>query len=342
MSDNPRNNDEYASPVPRAVREQAERAEQLARELGAANVADAPEGGREQEGGDETPSSPPEHQDAERREPEEHRPSQREPDEESWRQRFNTLQGKYDNEVPQLYGQIRNLTNILTSMQNAPPPPPPPAPVTPQITEEDREMWGDDLPQAVSRWVGNAQDERIRQLEAQVHYLTGGQQRVDTSLTQQSVMSQLDMDPDLAGRWRQLNDAPAFLSWLSELDQFSARPRIELLREAYAQGDARRTGQFFKTYLAEHTAPPGSRVPAHTNGSAMAGRVRLEELAAPGRAAASGTNGGASPERRMWTNREIGAFYRDVQRGVYRSRQAEKDRIEADILAAASEGRVTQ
>jgi hypothetical protein len=334
MSDN----SEYAAPVPRAVREQAERAEQLARELGSANVADAPDEGREQ-GGDGTPSSPPEHQ-----EPDDQRAPVREPEDESWRQRFNTLQGKYDNEVPQLYGQIRNLTNLITSMQNAAPPPqpPPPPPVAPQITDEDREMWGDDLPNAVSRWVGNPQDDRIRSLEAQVQYLAGGQQRVDTSLTQQSVMSQLDMDPDLTGRWRQLNDAPAFLSWLSELDQFSARPRIELLREAYAQGDANRTGRFFKSYLAEHTAPPGSRAPAHTQLNGSAGRMRLEELAAPGRAAASGTNGGASPERRMWTNREIGAFYRDVQRGVYRTRQADKDRIEADILAAASEGRVTQ
>ena len=339
MSDN----SDYAPSVPRAVREQAERADQLARELGAANVTDAPDEGREQ-GGDGTPPSPPEQQE-ERREPEEYRPSQQDPEEETWRQRFNTLQGKFDAEVPQLYGQIRNLTNLIASMQQAPQaPPPPPAPVTPQITDEDREMWGDDLPNAVSRWVGSAQDDRIRQLEAQVQYLTGGQQRVDTSLTQHSVMSQLDMDPDLNGRWRQLNEDPRYLQWLSEVDSFSARPRIELLREAYGQGDANRTGRFFKSYLAEHTAPPVARAPSHTmqNGSAPAGRMRLEELAAPGRAAASGTNGGASPERRMWTNREIGAFYRDVQRGVYRSRQADKDRIEADILAAASEGRVTQ
>jgi len=340
MSDNTRNNDEYASPIPRAVREQAERADQLARELGAANVSDAPEGEREQ-GGDGTPPSPPEQQELD-----DQRAPVREPEDESWRQRFNTLQGKYDAEVPQLYGQIRNLTNLITSMQNAPAPapPPPPAPAAPQITDEDREMWGDDLPQAVSRWVGGAASEEVRQLRAEVEYLKGGQQRHDVSLTQHSVMSQLDMDPDLAGRWRQLNDDPRYLQWLSEIDQFSARPRLELLREAYGQGDANRTGRFFKTYLAEHTAPPASRVPPHTmqNGSAPAGRMRLEELAAPGRAAASGTNGGASPERRMWTNREIGAFYRDVQRGVYRSRQADKDRIEADILAAASEGRVFQ
>lgn len=336
MSDNTRNNDEYASPIPRAVREQAERADQLARELGSANVSDAAEGEREQGGGG-TPPPPPEHQ-----EPEDQRAPVREPEE--WEQRYRTLQGKYDSEMGHMRGQLASMERLIASMQTAPSPaaPAPPQPAAPPITDEDREMWGDDLPQAVSRWVGSANSDEIRQLRAEVEYLKGGQQRTDVSLTQHSVMSQLDMDPDLAGRWRQLNDDPRYLQWLSGIDDFSARPRLELLREAYAQGDANRTGRFFKSYLAEHTAPPASRVPPHTNGSAMAGRMRLEELAAPGRAAASGTNGGASPERRMWTNREIGAFYRDVQRGVYRSRQADKDRIEADILAAASEGRVTQ
>jgi hypothetical protein len=192
--------------------------------------------------------------------------------------------------------------------------------------------------------VGSATSEEVRQLRAEIEHLRGSQHRTDVSLTQQSVMSQLDMDPDLAGRWRQLNNDNDYLQWLSEIDSFSARPRIELLREAYDQGDAIRTGRFFKSYLAEHTAPPAARAPAHTvqNGSVPAGRMRLEELAAPGRVAASGTNGGASPERRMWTNREIGAFYRDVQRGVFRGRQADKDRIEQDIIDAASEGRVTQ
>lgn len=341
MSDN----SEYASPIPRAVREQAERADQLARELGAANVPDAPPSaspdGGGQQGGGETPSPPPEPQ----REPDEQRPPpMREPDDE-WQQRYRTLQGKYDSEMGHMRGQLASMQNLIASMNTAPPAPaPPPASVEPQVTDEDREMWGDDLPNAVSRWVGQTQEGRFRQLEAQISQLSGGQQRHDATLTQHSVMSQLDMDPDLAGRWRQLNEDNSFLQWLSEIDQFSARPRIELLREAYAQGDANRTGRFFKSYLAEHTAPPASRAPSHTmqNGSAPAGRMRLEELAAPGRAAASGTNGGASPERRIWTNREIGAFYRDVQRGAFRGREADKDRIERDIVAAASEGRVTQ
>jgi len=346
MSDN----SEYAAPVPRAVREQAERAEQLARELGAVNVPDDPSsvspGGEGQEGGDGTPPSPPEEQEYQEP-PDDYRQPVREPD--SYEQRYRTLQGKYDREMGELRGQLTSMQHLIATMNAAPPPPSAPPPyVEPMVTQEDREMWGDELPGAVSRWVGNAQEQRFRQLEADLHQLRGGQQRHDTTLTQHSVMAQLDMDPDLAGRWRALNENTEFHNWLSEADPFSGRLRMELLREAYAQGDAHRTGYFFRTYLAEHTAPPARpTTPIHTgqNGyaSRSAGSMRLEDLAAPGRASGSGTNGGASQERgRMWTNREIGAFYRDVQRGVFRGRDADKTRIEQDIITAASEGRVTQ
>jgi hypothetical protein len=44
----------------------------------------------------------------------------------------------------------------------------------------------------------------------------------------------------------------------------------------------------------------------------------------------------------VWTNTEISAFYRDVTAGKYRSREADRVRIETDIISAASEGRVRQ
>jgi hypothetical protein len=239
---------------------------------------------------------------------------------------------------------------IIAAMQNAPPPErapaPPPRPVEPIVTPEDRDMWGEELPEAVNRWVGHQNEERFQRLEAQLDQLRGGQQRQDVTLTQHSVQSQLDMDPELSGRWRQLNDDPRFLQWVSEVDPFSGQPRVVLLRDAYARGDAYRTGAFFKSYLVEHTAPPVPTTAPHTgmNGRTVqpAGQTRLAQLAAPGRAAASGTNGGASPEKRIWTNREIGAFYRDVQRGLYRGREADQARTEQEIATAASEGRVTQ
>jgi hypothetical protein len=43
----------------------------------------------------------------------------------------------------------------------------------------------------------------------------------------------------------------------------------------------------------------------------------------------------------MWSQAEITAFYRDVQRGVYRGREPERLALEADLIAAPMEGRLT-
>ena len=45
--------------------------------------------------------------------------------------------------------------------------------------------------------------------------------------------------------------------------------------------------------------------------------------------------------RKAWTQDEIQAFYRDVNRGVYRNKPDEKDRIEADIFLAQSKNLIT-
>ena len=96
MSDN----SDYQPPIPAAVRRAAARAEELAREQGAANTQPDPEGAPAEavpEGGDggsvPAPPSPlPEPQ------PQPETQSD-DPNSYSWRQRFNTLQGKFDAEV---------------------------------------------------------------------------------------------------------------------------------------------------------------------------------------------------------------------------------------------------
>jgi hypothetical protein len=227
----------------------------------------------------------------------------------------------------------------------------PPTPITP----EDREMWGDDLPQAVSRWAESSLGERFNRLEYenqqlrdQLNNVAQAQGHTQETLTQQQAAAALDRDPDIGPHWRRINSDDGFIAWLNQPDPFSGHLRMNLLRDAYAQGDVYRTGQFFRSYLTGHTAPSGGVIRSQTgangtyrNGSdhATAGNVNLASLVAPGRSTVSG-NSGASPEKRNWTNQEIGAFYRDVNRGMYRGRDAEKLNIETDIIAAAREGRV--
>jgi len=99
-----------------------------------------------------------------------------------------------------------------------------------------------------------------------------------------------------------------------------------MLSRAYNHGDAARVKLFFKSYLAETRLPAAART---------AERLPYES----GRPTPSITEADLAP-RKLWRREEIAAFYRDVQKGRYADREAEKLRIERDILAAASERRV--
>lgn len=273
-----------------------------------------------------------------------------------WEQRYRTLQGKYDAETSQLRGQVQAMERLLGTMQ-APPPQPglqqattvvPAGPAA--YNEQDVELYGQDLLDAVARAAEARYGAQITDLQNQIRRLEGGQQSMTNTAHQDRVFRELDNDPEISSYWRQLNTDPRFLEWLQGVDEFSGLPRNTMMQHAYVNGDVTRTGRFFKKYLQEHTVPPSNATAPHTggfsapnfnsgNGSLPAGRPRLEDLAAPGRAAgANPGNGAQSP--RIWSRSDIRAFYRDRTAGKFRGREADAERLEADLFAADREGRI--
>lgn len=109
------------SALPKAVREQAERAEQLAKELKASQSGEAPDPEQSQqegqqppkEGGD--PASAAEHRGQPKPQdsstpaesPAAPQTPQSAPEDDRWEQRFRVLKGKYDAEVPRLHAAVR-------------------------------------------------------------------------------------------------------------------------------------------------------------------------------------------------------------------------------------------
>jgi hypothetical protein len=138
------------------------------------------------------------------------------------------------------------------------------------------------------------------------------------------------------------------VAWVKLRDPFSGVVRQQLLNEAYAQGDAPRCASFFRAYLdQQQTAEPGlpstptaqTPAPAAPAPAPAAGQPTLAEFAAPGRV------GGPAPVsaadgKRYWTQNEIKAFYRARVQGHFVGREAEASRLENDIIAAATEGRI--
>lgn len=276
-----------------------------------------------------------------------------------WEQRYRTLQGKYDSEIPQLRNQVSSLENLVRTMQA--PASAPAASVAsssrPQATipQEDIEAYGPELIEAHHRWTGAYVQPQLDDMRRELDHLKGGQEQITVNVMHDRVHDGLDGDPELASVWRNMNGDQGFLGWLHQPDPMSGQHRMTMLQAAYDSGDAMRASRFFKAYIAEHTGgstysppPPPQTAPAqpYSNGNghapAPAGGPRLEDYVAPGRPSGSTNNGNGAPEKKMWTNPEIAKFFDDRRRGRYHGREAEGLQIEADIFAAANEGRVVQ
>jgi hypothetical protein len=269
----------------------------------------------------------------------------------NFEQRYKTLQGKYDAEVPRLQRELAQLRQALGQMQGllqqqqAAPPPPPQQQISGETPAEIVEEYGEDFARVMRRLarleVSPEVQAEINTLRQQMAQLQGGQQQTEGQMARSHLEAGLSSDPEIGAHWRQLNNDQNFIAWLGDIDPFAGVPRQELLHDAARRTDVGRTAQFFRAYLREHTAPQAyagpPQTPALSNGQ-DAGRPTLESLASPGRARAPVRQGGAS-EKRIWSGADIEKFYQDVLRGRYKGREAEQLRIEADIVSATAENR---
>lgn len=262
----------------------------------------------------------------------------------NWEQRYRTLEGKYNAEVPTLNGTVRQLQGDLQGMRdtlaamslaNANRPALP----STEIPKEDAEAFGPDLIEASQRWAMARVAPEMQALRDELAQMRGQGATTARKVGMQALSSY--MDQNVPG-WLAIDGNQQFIDWLNQPDPFAGQLRTKLFLEARDAGDFARFANFYRAFAAEHTA---TQVPPRTHQTQTpvpqapaAATVPLESLAAPG-AARPGAEGGA-PQDRYFTNQEIAAFYRDVQRGVYIGRDAEKLQTEQAIIAASRSGRV--
>jgi hypothetical protein len=360
--------DQWAPPLPEAVRRAAARAEELAREAGVANVPASPDTspsgvpppgtspGDNPEGSEQSAEAPTvgTTQESSGAAPPEASPAPVDnlppvsspapsgaPD---WEQRYQTLQGKYNSELPELRGQIRSLQDLIASMQRADTRAAEVKRSAPTVPPEDVDAYGQDLITASQRWAEAHLNSRFADYERRLSQVETGGEQLARHTAAQGVESQLDRQ---IANWREINVDPKFIMWLDQTDPFTGQKRQTLLNDAYGAGDSPRTIAFFRAYLNEQTAVTpanGAGIrPTHTNGGAPppgAERLPLAELAVPGRGREAAPPAPGAPDRRNWTNSDIAAFYDAKTRGRWAGREADAAAIEQDIFAAMREGRI--
>jgi len=228
-------------------------------------------------------------------------------------QKYKTLQGMYNAEVPQIVEKI--------------------------VTDKDVEEYGEslDVMRKVSREELLPMEQRFAQMEQMFKQMqTNVVPQVQAVVQRQQVSAEQGFWAELTSvvpNFRQINDNDAFQSWLLAADPLTGITRQTYLDDAQRSLDAKRVANFFRAWL-EST---GQATVAQSTGRAQ--NSELEKQVTPGRSRNTGTPASAN-QGKMYSPQDIQKFFNDVRTGKYKGREPERDRIERDIFAAQRENRI--
>jgi hypothetical protein len=266
--------------------------------------------------------------------------------EETVLQKYKTLQGMYNAEVPRLHSQNKELNQRVQQMEQLlasisaqqTAASKPPVQVEKLVSDKEVEEYGEsiDVMRKVTREELGSVAQRIAQLESMISQLqTSVVPQVQAVAQKQAVSAEQMFWADLTKavpNWREINDNQEFHSWLLETDPLTGISRQTYLEDAQRMMDAGRVSNFFRAWLED----TGQANVAQTKGRAASSE--LEKQVTPGRTKSSGSP--QSNKAKMYTPQDIQKFFSDVRQGKYKGREQERDRMERDIFAAQRENRI--
>lgn len=270
-----------------------------------------------------------------------------------WESRYKAMEGRYKAEIPRLQRQFEEalaqnegLRTLLAQLNDKVQAAPQPDPYAQQVflTNEDVETYGSEMLDVTKRAAQEAVTPYIRQLQEELQALRGQVGTVYNGVQQRTRSEMYEVLNREVPNWREVQQTPEFLEWVDSPDAYSNRPRRALMQEALDNMDGGWVSRILKGFLSEMNAlaPPAVQP---TGGQPPAGgeppRPRLDDFAAPGRARpAPRAPNGAEGGKRMYTSLEITQFYDDQAKGKWVGREAEAAQLDADMVAAAREGRI--
>lgn len=264
--------------------------------------------------------------------------------EENFEQKWKTLQGMYNADTArlstqnqELNGRLQHMEELISMMQATPDIPPEPEKPKSLLTEDEVEEYGEsiDIMRKVNQETADTQQIQIDLLNTTIQQLQGQiVPRVEQIASQQAQSTEQNFWSalsDAVPNWREINDTPEFQAWLLEIDPLTNMTRQTYLDGAQRDMDAGRVAQFFASW----TQANGT-TPAQPNRSAS--DSELAKQVAPGKGRSIGVPHGNT--KRTYTPQDITDFFKDVRDGKFNGKEEERDKIERDIFAAQSDGRI--
>jgi hypothetical protein len=253
--------------------------------------------------------------------------------EEKWEQKYKTLKGMYDAEVPRLHADLRDLKAQVDSLRKAsetkPVEPAKPAAPTKLVTDADVEAFGSDLIEVqrkVAREVAAEFRGELDAMRAENDKLREQLTSTGTQVSEASFEQRLyRMVPDFEA----VNADPKWIAWLNEVDPLLRAPRSSVAQQAFNRGDAEGVAHYVAMF--KQTVAPVEQKADKTE--------ELERQLQPNRGATSAPT--ASPKGKVYTNADIEKMFRKAADLGTKGQTDAAKKLEAEIDAAFMEGRVT-
>lgn len=248
-----------------------------------------------------------------------------------WQQKYKTLQGMYDAEVPRLHAQVKELQAYVDKLRQD-------AEAKPAKTEEpkreklvtdaDVEAFGADLIEVqrkVAREVAMEFRSEIEDLRAKNAELLKQIQQTGSQIGEVTFEQRLHrLVPDFA----QINADPKWVAWLDEYDPLIRAPRRAVAQQAFNTGDAEGVAHYVKLFRELTTEP-----------AVDAKQAEVQRQVQPTRSAAAQTP--VSQKGRTYTTKDVEKMFQKITSLNVAQKFDEAKKLEAEIDAAYMEGRVT-
>lgn len=267
---------------------------------------------------------------------------------ETYAQRWRSLQGVYNATVRQkdvLASRVGQLEHILSTLQQAPSQPAQNTqPNSRYVTEKDVTDYGDSL-ETMRRVAREELAPVFAQLQSTISSLGQNVSNQVQSVAQRQALTQEEIFyqklKQVVPEWEKINADPDFQQWLSGIDPQTGIQRQIYISDAHQRLDVNRVAYFFHAWIAQQQAqvPQPQATPTSPQTVIRTPATQLELQVSPGHSRAVVPPSGSGTPK-TWTRSAISKFYDDVRKQLYRGKEAERDQIERDIIAASREQRV--
>ena len=255
-------------------------------------------------------------------------------EEETFKQKYKTLTGKYDAEVPRLHQQVREMTEATKRLQEElkalKVEPTKPKEKVSLVTDADRAEFGEellDVQRRVAREVSQDYEGRLEQQDAVIQKLEEKLQQTGNQVGEVGFSQRLNQAvPDFP----QIDNDERWVSWLNEHDPMLRGPRRVQAQQAFDAGDVEAIAHYVSLWKETLAAPT----------AAKSNQAELEKQVAPNRSANSVRTQSTTQNSKIYSPKDADRAWNKVRTLNTRGQYAEAEKLEADLSVAYIEGRV--